>query len=407
MAKNIELKISKTQFNFEKQSSSNNFIIDEQINCLCKNITSAKVSMKDLITLVYNKFITKFEDFQSKMETIIEFVIYIDLLYTKASIAKKYGYCKPVIVKSDKSFVNATQLRHCLIEQFQNNEVYVTNDVTLGDTKMDGILLYGTNAVGKTSFIKSIGVSIIMAQAGLYVPATTFEFCPYNYIFTRIIGNDNIFKGLSTFGVEMSELRVILNQANHKSLVLGDELCSGTEIDSALSIFTAGLEFLYKKNSSFIFATHFHEIQYFEEITKMTRIHLKHLKVKYNNLTQQLVYDRKLYDGAGESMYGLEVCKSLKMTDEFLSRAYEIRNKYDTSKTNILTFKNTKYNKDKLRGICEFCNNDIGTEIHHLQYQHTSNKRDYINDFHKDHSANLASVFETCHRNIHSLGLVY
>ena len=340
------------------------------------------------------------------INSIIFSIQQLDILNTKCEIATTYNYSKPTINISNNSYLKIKKLRHALIEHIEKNELYVTNDVELG-LEQQGVLLFGTNAVGKTSLIKSIGICVILAQAGFYVPCEHMEYSPYDYIFTRIIGNDNIFKGLSTFGVEMSELRVILNQANHKSLVLGDELCSGTEIDSALSIFTAGLEFLYKKNSSFIFATHFHEIQYFEEITKMTRIHLKHLKVKYNNLTQQLVYDRKLYDGAGESMYGLEVCKSLKMTDEFLSRAYEIRNKYDTSKTNILTFKNTKYNKDKLRGICEFCNNDIGTEIHHLQYQHTSNKRDYINDFHKDHSAILASVCETCHRNIHSLGLVY
>ena len=86
-------------------------------------------------------------------------------------------------------------------------ELYVTNDLELGNTNKkdysNGVLLYGTNAVGKTSFIKSIGISIIMAQAGLFVPCKTFEYYPYNYIFTRILGNDNIFKGLSTFAVEM------------------------------------------------------------------------------------------------------------------------------------------------------------------------------------------------------------
>ena len=404
LAKNIELKISKTQFNFEKQSSSNNFIIDEQINCLCKNITSAKVSMKDLITLVYNKFITKFEDFQSKMETIIEFVIYIDLLYTKASIAKKYGYCKPVIVKSDKSFVNATQLRHCLIEQFQNNEVYVTNDVTLGDTKMDGILLYGTNAVGKTSFIKSIGVSIIMAQAGLYVPATTFEFCPYNYIFTRIIGNDNIFKGQSTFAVEMSELRAILRLANQNSLILGDELCSGTEILSAISIFVAGIRRLYDCKSSFIFATHLHEIVDYEEITSLSRVVLKHMEVIYDKENDMLIYDRKLKDGAGNNMYGLEVCKSLNLPQDFLDDAYEIRMKYHPETASILSLKTSVYNAQKIVNLCEKCGKP-GKEVHHLNHQVDANEDGIIKTkdtiFHKNNLANLMTLCENCHNEMH------
>ena len=241
-----------------------------------------------------------------------------------------------------------------------------------------------------------------MAQAGLYVPCYSMTYSPYEYIFTRIIGNDNIFKGLSTFGVEMSELRVILNQCNERSLILGDELCSGTEIDSALSIFTAGLETMYAKKSTFLFATHFHQIQHFNEIKAMDKIVLKHLKVLYNNETKQLMYDRKLADGAGESIYGLEVCKSLQMPEDFLKRAYEIR-----GKSGVLNLNITRHSKHKLRNICEFCKISFGTEIHHLQYQKDANERDYIDSFHKDHPANLASICEECHQKIHALGNIY
>ena len=111
----------------------------------------------------------------------------------------------------------------------------------MNNNELDGILLYGTNAVGKTSFIRALGISVIMAQAGLYVPASSYKYKPYKYIFTRILGNDNLFKGLSTFAVEMSELRTILRLADKNSLVLGDELCSGTESISAVSIFVAGV----------------------------------------------------------------------------------------------------------------------------------------------------------------------
>ena len=108
--------------------------------------------MKDLIHLVYNKFILKMEQYQKEYEIIIQFITSIDLLFTKSSIAKKYNYCKPTIVKSKKSFIDVKNLRHCLIERFQTNELYVNNDISLGNGKTDGILLYGTNAVGKTTF---------------------------------------------------------------------------------------------------------------------------------------------------------------------------------------------------------------------------------------------------------------
>jgi DNA mismatch repair protein MutS len=405
VSKKYEFKVSSSQFSFEKQNAANNFIIDEQISGLCKSITTSKVTMKELITFIYNKFISKFESFQKELESIVQFITYVDLLYTKASIAKKYNYCKPNIVKSDKSFIDATNLRHCLIEQFQSNEIYVTNDISLGTGKVDGLMLYGTNAVGKTSFIKSIGISVIMAQSGLYVPASEFRFCPYKYIFTRIIGNDNIFKGQSTFAVEMSELRTILRLADENSLILGDELCSGTEIMSAISIFVAGIQHLYKRKSSFIFATHLHEIINYEEIKSLSSVALKHMEVIYDKERDILVYDRKLKDGPGNSMYGLEVCKSLNLPQEFLDAAYDIRMKYQPENGSILSLKTSSYNTKKLVSICERCNVNPGKEVHHLTYQSDANEQGIIKTkeqiFHKNNLANLMTLCESCHNDIH------
>jgi hypothetical protein len=104
----FDFKISKTQFTFEKQSSSNNCIVDEQINTLCKMISNIKVSMKDLITMVFNKFINTSEKFQKDLETIIHFITLIDLLYTKAGIAKKYNYCNKT--KKDNYSINKVNL---------------------------------------------------------------------------------------------------------------------------------------------------------------------------------------------------------------------------------------------------------------------------------------------------------
>jgi DNA mismatch repair protein MutS len=242
----FQFSVSNKTFEFPKQSASNNFITDSQINTICKTITTTKIALKDMILLAFNKFVEKFEEFQPQLKSIIHFVTLIDVIYAKSTIAKKYNYSKPTIAEADKSFLNAKGLRHCLIEHIQTNEIYVTNDILLGNGVTDGVLLYGTNAVGKTSFIRAIGISIIMAQSGLYVPCTEFIYKPYNYIFTRILGNDNIFKGLSTFAVEMSELRTILRLADKNSLILGDELCSGTENTSAVSIFVAGIQKMYE-----------------------------------------------------------------------------------------------------------------------------------------------------------------
>ena len=247
-----------------------------------------------------------------------------------------------------------------------------------------------------------------MAQAGLYVPCKTFTYSPYHYIFTRILGNDNIFKGLSTFAVEMSELRTILKVADENSLVLGDELCSGTESDSALSIFTAGLEILHQKQCSFLFATHFHEINSYDEIKSLTHLKMLHMAVRYDRERNLLVYDRKLQEGPGESMYGLEVCKSLNLPDEFLQRAHDIRMKYNAKDKNILSMGTTHFNAQKIVGICELCKVELASEVHHLQHQQNAKKtNDYIEGeqtFHKNHVANLLNICEKCHKGMHKTG---
>lgn len=398
------------QIEFITQSSSNKYISNRQINEICSSLTQTKNQINNTIKMVFQNILTEMENFNDNIECICNFIKYIDLIHAKMFIANKFNYCKPIISNENniKSFANVTNLRHCLIEKIQQNELYVSNDLNIGsNSSIDGILLYGTNAVGKTSFIKALGISIIMAQAGLYVPATTFEYKPYKYIFTRILGNDNIFKGLSTFAVEMSELNTILKLANENSLVLGDELCSGTESTSATSIFVSGIKYLSETNCSFIFATHLHEILDYDEITSLCEINklsIKHMSVIYNNETGCLEYDRKLKDGAGNNMYGLEVCKSLHLPQIFLENANNIRMKYHPESKSILENKQSHFNSKKIVANCEICNN-LASEVHHLQYQNEANEKGIINKggsiFHKNHKANLLNICEDCHDKIH------
>ena len=403
-----------TQFTLEldleynKQSLSKKSISNTQINTLCKNVGLIKVNLIDTVLKVYQTIVKKIQDYHSHIDSISNFITYVDIVYCKAFIASKYNYCKPEIVSegSDKSFVKATDLRHCLIEKIQQTELYVANDITLGKNNKDGILLYGTNAVGKTSFIRALGISVIMAQAGLFVPASSYQFSPYKYIFTRILGNDNIFKGLSTFAVEMSELRTILRLANKNSMVLGDELCSGTESISAVSIFVSGVQKLASVSCSFIFATHLHEIINYDEITSLHNVGLNHMSVIYNKENDCLVYDRKLKDGPGNNMYGLEVCKSLNLPQDFLDNAQNIRMKYHPELSSILQHKSSHYNaKHIVGGICENCKINVAIDVHHLIFQNEADKNGTINKkgltFSKNVKANLMNLCEKCHNSIH------
>ena len=168
-------------------------------------------NLKEILKNVFTEFIISLRDYNKEMQDFVKYVSTLDILVTKAYISKKYNYCKPVIKKkASKSFIIAKNIRHPLIEQIQINELYVPNDIVIGK-KHDGMLIYGTNGVGKSSINRAVGIATIMAQAGMFVPCSSFIYKPYTAIYTRILGNDNIFKGLSTFAVEMCEMATITN----------------------------------------------------------------------------------------------------------------------------------------------------------------------------------------------------
>ena len=392
----------------KSHNGSNSMITSNEINTISKNILKYKEIFFDNLTKEFSNFANNFiQQFEIQINTVIDYITKCDILQNRCYVAQTFSYSKPIILDTSKSFVDFKGLRHPLIEKINTNEIYITNNLNF-DFVNSGYLLYGTNAVGKTSFIKSIGISIIMAQAGLYVPAESFTFSVYKSIYTRILGNDNLFKGLSTFAVEMTELRSILKNANENSIILGDELCSGTESTSALSIFTAGIKYLSYKNCCFIFATHFHEIIDYSEIKELNSLKLLHMSVIYDRLNDRLIYDRKLKDGPGDNMYGLEVCKSLNLPEDFLEMAHDIRNKYNNKSNTfnqnglIIEKKTSQYNSSKIKGICEICKKSEGTEVHHLIYQKEfENGNLKGNKLKKNHKANLINICEKCHDKIH------
>jgi DNA mismatch repair protein MutS len=390
---------------FKTATTTAEEIVFDQLTKLTNKVLKLEHAIEHKTAVLYAEFVEKVleNECYDAIDKMVEYVASLDVLQSKTYVAKENRYCKPRIAdhsfSGENSFLKADGIRHCLIEHIQQNEIYVANDVEISS---GGILLYGTNAVGKTSLIRAIGIATILAQCGFFVPCTKFVYKPYRSFYTRILGNDNLYKGLSTFGVEMSELRVILKNADQHSLILGDELCSGTETQSALSIFVTGLMKLHEQRSSFLFATHFHEIVDYEEIQTMDRLALKHMAVHYDRELDCLVYDRLLKDGPGDNMYGLEVCKSLHLPTEFLDKAFEIRNKYFPEKAGTLSQKTSHYNTQKLRSLCELCQKTLSTEIHHLEMQKDADEDGFIGAVHKNHKANLMALCEECHLKQHA-----
>ena len=358
------------------------------------------------------------------LKHIVESVAYIDVAVSNTKSAVINNYTQPIIVESPmtpmnepsnpsnpsnpiQSFIDCKQLRHPLIEKINTRIEYIPNDISLGhslhrpDTSTtNGMLLYGVNAVGKSSTMKSVGIAIIMAQAGMYVPASEFYYYPYKYIFTRISGNDNIFKGQSTFAVEMSELRSILNRVNQNSLVLGDELCSGTETTSAIALVAAGIITLNKSNCSFIFATHLHKLSTMQRITDLHRVKSFHMETTYDEDNGLLVYNRTLKPGSGNSIYGLEVAKSMNLDKEFIRLADDIRREELHIQRDIINPKTSAYNSNIIIDVCAICSKQTD-DIHHIKFQEFADKYNMIDHHHKNIEHNLVQLCVDCHYQVH------
>lgn len=334
-------------------------------------------------------------DVQTEAWTSMEqWVGHLDVTIALAKVAKERNYVKPELCEGPEAGVFALGMRHPLLETVQTRVEYVKHDISLGFDSERGWLLYGMNASGKSSLMKSIGVNVLLAQAGCYVPATTFKLKPFTAILTRILNQDSIWAGLSSFAVEVSELRDIFAKADSRSLVLGDELCSGTESISATSLVAAGIQYLHTKQSRFVFATHLHDLNKLPVISTLPHLGVWHLRVHYDASTDTLVYDRTLHRGPGSTLYGLEVARAMHLPHEILKEAHAFRRMLQ-GETALEDAKASSWNSQVVRKECELCKAQFvrDLEVHHIQPR----KEGINNDL-----RNLIVVCQVCHDKHHA-----
>lgn len=380
--------INPNDINFKVKDNSNKFINIPLMEELSKQKIENLKELSKLNKKYYNENIFNiFNKYSNILKDINKLISEIDFLSSGAKISIDNNYCKPIILDTEECCINVKDIRHPIVEKINVNTEYVTNDIELNN---NGILLFGTNACGKSTFMKAMGLNLILAQSGLYVACSEFKYVPYTQIFTRILNNDNIFKSESTFAVEMNELRGIMQRADNKSLVLGDELCSGTETTSALSIVYAGLYTLSKKKSTYIFTSHLHQLSKLNILEEIENLRIYHLQIKYDN--NVLIYDRKLKEGPGPSIYGITVCEALGLSKEFVDIAKNIQKKIE-NKTEIKT---SVYNNNIIIDNCKICNNKA-EETHHINEQCMANNDGNIKHFHKNINHNLVPLCKKCH----------
>jgi DNA mismatch repair protein MutS len=375
--------------------------------------------LEKIMNVTYTYYIefmkTILDKYSDTLTNIINIVTKLDYYNTISHVAKEFNYVRPIIDdrQDGNGYLIAKHLRHPIVERIIDHE-YIPHDIHIGTNNLNGMLIYGLNSAGKSVLMKAIGISVILAQSGFFVPAQQFTFYPYKALYTRITGNDNLFKGLSSYSLEIVELNSILKRSDKSTLVIGDEVCRGTEHISGNAIVATTLLRLSDIGSSFVFATHLHELMELEEISSKENIKSFHLSVEHDEESDRLIYDRTLKPGSGERIYGITVAKYIIKDEAFIKKAMEIKNRLidkDPNSSTVST-KTSRYHSQLLMDRCEMCgkcaNNTSNLSKKTLESHHINHQKDCENGFvktkphiRKNQIFNLAVLCEQCHDKIH------
>jgi DNA mismatch repair protein MutS len=249
----------------------------------------------------------------------------VDALASLARVAAENGYCRPVVDDSD--VLELEKSRHPVVERRVSAEPFVPNDLTLDRTASQLVVLTGPNMAGKSTLLRQVALTVLLAQAGSFVPASRARIGRVDRIFTRVGASDDLARGQSTFMVEMAETAAILHHATEHSLVVLDEIGRGTSTFDGLSIAWAVAEHLHDAiGARTLFATHYHEL------VELARTHarVRNLSMGVRESGGKVVFLRTLVEGGASKSYGIEVARLAGLPGTVLRRAREVLRRLET-----------------------------------------------------------------------------
>ncbi|MCD1025540.1 DNA mismatch repair protein MutS [Enterococcus sp. SMC-9] len=286
------------------------------------------------VDLEYQLFLAVREEIKkaiSRLQKLAKAISATDVLQSFATIAERYQYVRPAM--NNKQELAIKEGRHPVVEKVLGHQEYIPNSITM-DRETLILLITGPNMSGKSTYMRQLALTVIMAQMGSFVPAQSANLPIFDRIFTRIGASDDLIAGQSTFMVEMMEANQALRHATPNSLILFDELGRGTATYDGMALAQAIIEYIHKVvKAKTLFSTHYHELTVLDEALPQ----LRNIHVGAVEKDGEVVFLHKMMEGAADKSYGIHVAKIAGLPTDLLERAATILQHLETQETTVTT----------------------------------------------------------------------
>jgi len=308
-------------------------------------ILNAEEKTYDLESQLFNEIRLTIADEAEPIQQNARLIAMIDCFVSLAECAVQYNYVKPDI--DDGEVIEIVEGRHPVVERIlPPGEKYTPNNCSLNNSKDQMIILTGPNMAGKSVYLRQIGLIVLLAQIGSFVPAKSARIGIVDRIFTRVGASDNITAGESTFLVEMQEAANIINNATSRSLIILDEIGRGTSTFDGISIAWAITEYLHENPviaAKTLFATHYHELNEMAEIFPRIR----NYKVEVREYDDKVIFLHRVNPGRADHSYGIQVAQMAGLPVFITNRAKEILQNLESKELTPYEIKKERLRKMK------------------------------------------------------------
>ena len=314
----------KEEYGYERKQTLSNS--ERYISPILKEKEALILNAEEkIIELEYNLFIeirNKIKEYIPKLQKIAKVISEIDVLQAFTTVAEENNYIRPII--SENRNIKILDNRHPVVEKVINDE-FVKNDIIMDD-KTDILLITGPNMAGKSTYMRELAITVIMAQIGSFVPASYAELPIFDAIFTRIGASDDLVSGESTFMVEMNEAAFAISSATENSLILFDELGRGTATFDGMALAQSIIEYIHNNiKAKTLFSTHYHELTDLED----TLTRLKNVHVSAHEEDGKITFLHKVKKGSIDKSYGIHVARLANLPESLIKRASQILAVYE------------------------------------------------------------------------------